>query len=523
MSAPASANRSLFTGALGGLTLTAVSMVVSLLQFTILLRRLSLETAGIWMVFTNIGGYVLLLDLGISPTLGREISFAAGNPELTDIARAARIGTLIRSCTAIVALLAVVIVLLGAAGGWDYLRTIVPAEFAPAARSAWFIYVVGAALNLVGQGWFAGIYGLGHVFREKIIRSAGALLGLLFMAIAVFCKTGFIGLAIAYVLQSLCILAMARTVLRRLIPDAISRGCFDLATIGGLVAPSLKYAAILLGGILILQTDNLVIASIFGPQAIPNYQAVARIITILMSLSMMLVMSSMPIVSQAHARGDTPAIVRMLHRNIRFTLGVMVILGSFVACFTDRFITAWLGPNHFVGFHIVWVLLIVMLLEAHHQAMAASTVAAGKIVFLVPALVAGILNIFFSIVLARRFGLIGVVFGTMMAQVTTNNWYAPWYTMRLFKMSFRQHVRTVLLPVMSLIAAMLSAGALVRLLTSHLPNIVSVGIGGMSTLLVGATCFSVIMINDQERGALLGRLRAIGWRWTMLSSNLPMK
>jgi O-antigen/teichoic acid export membrane protein len=521
LSAPGTVNRRLFTGVVGGLILTSISVAVSLVQFSILLRRLPLEMAGIWMVFTNLGSYVLFLDLGLAPTLGREISFAAGNLELADTARAARIQTLIRSCTAVVAMLAVIVALLGATAGWSYLRTIVPVEMASATRPAWFVFTTGAALNLVGEGWFAGIYGLGYVFNEKIIRSAGAVLGLVFMTIAVFSRTGFLGLAIAYVLQSVCVLVMARITLSRLMPNAGAEGGFDYRTIRGLITPSLKYAATMLGGILILQTDNIVIASILGPAAIPNYQAVAKIVTILMTLSMMLVMTSMPIASQAYARGDIQAVVRLLHRNIRFTLGIMVILGSFVACFTDRFIAAWLGPNHFVGFHIVWVLLLVMLLEAHHQAMAASTVAAGKIVFLIPALLAGSLNIFFSIVLARRFGLIGVVSGTMIAQVTTNNWYAPWYTIRLFKMSFRHHLRTVLVPVICLIAAMLSAGAAVRMLTDRLPNIVSVGIGGISTVLIGASCFSVIMINAQERGALLGRLRAIGLRWTMLSSNLP--
>lgn len=521
MSALVSVNRRLLSGVLGGLILTAIGVVVSLLQFSILLRRLPLEMAGIWMLFTNLGGYVLFLDLGLSPTLGREISFAAGDPELTDTARAVRIETLIRSCTAIVAMLAVVVALLGAAGGWGYLRTVVPAELASTTRPAWFVYIAGAALNLVGEGWFAGIYGLGRVFNEKIIRSVGALLGLLFMTIAIFSKTGFMGLAIAYLLQSLCVLVIVRIALSRLTPHA-ARGSFDLHTIRRLIAPSLKYAATMLGGILILQTDNIIIASILGPAAIPNYQAVAKIVTILMTLSMMLVMTSMPIASQAHARRDTPAMIELLRRNLHVSLGVMVILGSFVACFIDRFLAAWLGPNHFVGFPIVWVLLTVMLLEVHHQSMAAATMATGRIVFLAPALIAGGLNIFISIVLARHFGLIGVVFGTMIAQVTTNNWYAPWYTMRLFKISFLQHVRTVVLPVAGLIASMLSTGFLIRFLTSRLPNIVSVGLGGLSTIFVGASCFIMIMVNVQERGVLLKKLRAIGWRWNMLSSNPPM-
>lgn len=496
-------------------------MTVSLFQFSILLRHLPLKIAGIWLIFMNLGSYALLLDLGLSPTLGREISFAAGDPGGTEEARATRIATLIRSCTAIVTMLAFAIALFGAVGGWGYLRTIVPAELASTTRPAWFVYTAGAAINLVGQGWFAGIYGLGHVLHEKLTRSIGAVLGLLFMAVAVYSGTGFMGLAIAYVLQSMCSLSMARIVLSRLTSTLGGKGRFDWSTIRKIVPPSLKYAAMMLGGILILQTDNIVIASILGPAAVPDYQAVARVVSVMMSLSLMLVISSVPLVSQAHARGEISVILQLLGRNLRVTLSVMGVLGSFLACFADRLIAVWLGPHHFVGFPVVWTLLIVMLLEAHHQAMAASTMAAGHIVFLVPALLAGVLNIGISIALAHRLGLIGVVLGTLMAQVVTNNWYVPYYTMRLFRISIAEHARTVILPVMCLIAIMLSTGVLVRLLTAGLSNLFSSSVGCLAIAIAGAISFGVLMINSQEQAALLLKLRTLGSRYINLSSSNP--
>jgi O-antigen/teichoic acid export membrane protein len=514
-----SPNRRLLGGMVGGILFTAVSVIVSLLQFSILLRRLPLLMAGIWMIFTNLGSYVLFLDLGLSPTLGREISFAAGEPGLTPHARAVRVKTLVHSCTTVVFALALLVALVGAPAGWRYLRTIVPSTLSSEARVAWCVYIVGAALNLVGEGWFAGIYGLGHVFQEKIIRTTGSVAGLLFMTVAVFSRSGFIGLALAYVLQSVCVLLMARLVLLRLTTSPPAKGNFDRHVIGRLIGPSLKYAATLLGGILILQTDNIVIASTLGPAAVPNYQVVAKMITILMSLSMMLVMASAPLVSQAFAQHDHAALLRLLSRNLRFSLGIMVVLGSFIACFTDRFIYAWLGPNHFVGFRIVWVLLAVMLLEAHHQAMASATMATGRIVFLAPALTAGVLNIFFSVIFARRFGLIGVVFGTMAAQVLTNNWYVPWYTMRLFGLSFLNHLRTVLLPLLGLIGAMLSVGYAVRLLTARLPAILSVCIGALCILIAGAICFT-IMFNRVERTLVFARLRALSFRQTAIITTI---
>src|SRR5580698_10197199 len=101
-----SINRKIFSGAVGGFTSTAVTMAVSFVQFGILLGHLPIEVAGIWMIFANFASYVMFLDLGMTPTIGREISFAAANPEYSEPDRAERIGTLIRSCTSVVGLLA---------------------------------------------------------------------------------------------------------------------------------------------------------------------------------------------------------------------------------------------------------------------------------------------------------------------------------------------------------------------------------------------------------------------------------
>ena len=499
--------RKIVSGFIGGITLTAVGLVASFIQFSLLLRYLPLDVVGVWMVFTSIGAYVMLFDLGMSPTLGREISFVAGDLELNKAARANRIGTLIRSCTTIVAVLAVAVFFLGISGGWSYLSTVVPRSLTVEVHPAWIIFAAGAALNLIGEGWFAGIYGLGQVFSEKIIRSLGAVLGLIFLSIAIF-RHSFMGLAIAYLLQATCTISIARYVLFRAGPRTIAKGHFQLSTVRTIVGPSLKYAATLLGGILILQTDNLVIASVLGPKLIPNYQAVAKMVSIMMQLSMMLVMTSLPLASQAHARKDTPQLLSLLNRNLRYSLSVMVILGSFVACFADRVIRVWLGPNHFVGFAVVWVLLSVMLLEAHHQSMAGSIMATGKIVFVVPALVAGVLNIIFSILLARRYGLIGVVVGTMLAQVITNNWYAPWYTLRHFRISFREHFRTVLMPILCLLTALVSVNTGIRFLTTNIPNPISVFTGALCTGVVGISVFSLIVLTPEERSRLIGRLRA---------------
>jgi O-antigen/teichoic acid export membrane protein len=502
---------------IGGLTATVVNVSVSFLQFSILLRRLPLEVAGIWMIFTNLGSYVMFFDMGLTPTLGREVSFAAANPNLSEVEREQRIGTLIRSCTSVATVLAGFVIFLGGTVGWSYLHTIIPPALTPSVKPAWAVFILGAALNLVGEGWFAGIYGLGQVLNEKLIRSCGALLGLLFLTIAVYFKTGFMGLACAYLAQStFCILA-ARFWLSKATSGSTSTGRFDILIIRALVGPSIKYAATLLGGILILQTDNLVIASTLGPRLVPNYQAIAKMVTILMGLSMMLVTTSAPLQSQAHSKKDSIEFLSLLNRNLRFSLSTMIILGTFIACFADRVISLWLGPNHFVGFYVVWALLGVMLFEAHAQALAAAVMSTGKIVFWKSTLLAGLLNISLSIPLARRYGLVGVVLGTLLAQILTNHWYVPWYAMHQFAIRPRDHMRNVIMPLAGLIVLVAGTGIWLRILTQPFQIFYGIATGAIGTTVVGVLCFGILILNSDERKSLKTRLSAMAWKGESVS------
>ena len=183
-----------------------------------------------------------------------------------------------------------------------------------------------------------------------------------------------------------------------------------------------------------------------------------------------------------------------------------MLLGSCLACFADRAVNLWLGPNHFIGFGAVWVLLTMMLLEAHHLAVATATMATGKIVFVVPALLAGVINIVVSVFLAHRLGVVGVALGTLLAQLVTNNWYVPFYVLRQFHTSWRDHFRGVLAPVLLLLVTSLSAGAAARQRTAHLSDLSALVLGFLCIFSMGGTVVYILIFRPSDRAFLTARL-----------------
>ncbi len=497
-------DRKILSGFAGGVLFTVVSIGVGIFQLRFLLHYLSEEAAGVWILFTTFGNYVALFDLGVGPTLGREISFAVATHKPEESGEA--VGSLVRTGTFATSAIAGAVFLGGFWAGWAYLRTVIPHALTSASRPAWIIFLIGACINLVGQSWLAGIFGLGETLREKQIRTFGLAFGFALFVVALVVHPGLVGIAIAFVLQALVTVLAARASLLRARMNLFGKGKLDFATLRRLAIPSLKYAGTVLGGILILQTDNLVIASRLGTGLIPNYQAASRLVTTMMALTSMLAVTASPFQAQAHAQENVPEIKRLLARTLKYSLGMMAIFAAMLACFSDRIIDLWLGPGHFVGFPVVWALLVVMLLEAHHTSMATATMATGRIVFTVPALLAGVLNIVFSVYLAGKLGLFGVALGTFCAQIVTNNWYAPWYTMRQFHISLRAHAIGVLLPVLLLLGLLLAAGYGLRILVAGLSAFPAVVVGCGGVALAGLAASLVLILSPGERTSLAALL-----------------
>jgi O-antigen/teichoic acid export membrane protein len=505
--------RKIVGGALGGVGYTGICMAVSFLQMRVLLHSLPVALSGIWLILANLGVYTTYLDIGLTQTLGREISFAVGDPNHSDADRDQRIGTLVRSCTAAVATVGIVAILVGAPIGWAYMHSITPSSEWRQTRVAWMLYILASSLNVVAQGWYAGIYGLGHVLYEKAIRSGSVLMGFVLFIAALHMHLGVEGLAGAYLLQVVIGAMAARVALGHCSGGATRHGKVEFNIIKSLIGPSLRFAFTQLGMVLVLQTDNVVIASTLGPELVPDYQAVSKLIFALLTLSMVLVSTSTPLISQAFARGDRSTIVQVMNRNLRFTLGLLGMLGIYLAFFADRVIALWLGPGHFIGFPVVYVLVAMMGLEVHQQSMGTVTQSTGKVAFAASTVFAGVLNIIISIVLAKHLGVLGVVLGTLIAQLVTNDWYVPYYTLRHFQEKVSEHLRSVVAPMLAFGLAMLAVGYAARRLTMGLPNVVACSMGLASTVGIGAAIFVSIALTGDERMTLQARIRRLRFRW----------
>jgi len=498
-----SVQRKILRGVSGGAFFFVVSIIVLIIQLRLVLDYLSPGLAGMWLLFVSVGSYIAFFDLGLSPTIAREISFHLGTPNHDQQQRNKLIADLLATSNFLFRFLAIAAFLLAVLIGGYFIHSSTPAAQYTQVAWAWFTFSIGAALNLWASSPFAALYGLGYLGTERMIRSFSLMMGLALTFMLLYAGFGIIGLAVAWATQGLLARYAAKRILHNKCSDIfLISSQPDLQLAKSIILPSLKWAMMGFGAILILQTDNVIIAAVLGPAAIPNYEAVAKIAISTMTAALLLVTATSPQISKAYAEKDSILVASLLSQSVRLSVSAVVFLVAFVSVFGDSIIALWLGNGRFVGFPILWTLLLMVLLEAHHVAMATATVATGHVVFAKPALIAGFLNLMISIILATHLGLLGVALGTLIAQVLTNNWYAPYVTLKHFDIPFRIHLKTVLLPILALLAGLLLTNILLKQLVHGQSDFVVVSISFIGSVIMWTGLTYILILNSREQDVI---------------------
>lgn len=502
--------KTIFLAVSSGTVVTVVSVVSGFVQYRLIFDYLPRDLAGVWFLFITIGTYVAFLDLGISPTVSREVSFAIGQPHASVHTRIIDVARLIATLRGILHWTALTVfgvsLLIGPILVWQIART----DYRIDVAIAWVFFAGAAAISLGNGGILALLNGLGDVVVERVLRLVGQLAGLALIAVLLYAGMGIIGLSLATLGTAMVLRGLGLLRFRQGFqeywrnPQMPSR-----QTAHRLIGPSLKYAATGLGALLILYAGNIVLAITLGPTAIPTYEAVTKIAYTLMIFSLLITTSSLPFLSRSYASKDLDRMRYLMLRNVRMSVGAVGIAGASIAVFGDVIITAWLGQGNFVGFPVLWVLLGVVFLEVHHVALATATMAAGKMYFVWPAIGAGILNIALSLLLVEHYGVLGVALGTLLAQLVTNNWYAPYITLRTFNMGVRNYLTGTFFRLLAMAGLSLAVSMTIRMLLQATSGTAELLIAAVISMLIAGILSLPLITTTGERTHLYRWVRSV--------------
>ena len=432
------AARAIARGILAGWFQVGVSIVLGPLYTLLVLSFLPRDEAGFWMVLVSLIAYVNLFDIGLGPTVTRLTAFARGRGSEPGPGAADVYWTSLRLYLGLVA----IVLGVGALAGWLVMPRIGVLEWNATRQTAWWLFVGGSAASIFAAHPFAVASGSGMVSLQRLSRAMAYIIGTGLAAVAGFSGFGLVGIAAAWATQN-TLLLIAVPVVRRLIPEVRARAPYSRQLARQMIGPSLQWAGTNLGGALILASAPLIVASQVSIESVPQFVVARQLAETLYIIALMPAQVVEPFISAAAAASDTRGVTEMLRLTLRKVTTLLGVGAAVVAVLGREIITAWVGSQNFVGYTSLWLLLFLYVLEAHHVVHAIAVMATGRIVFLRIAIVSGLMTIALGVFLARVWGMPGVVVGMVVAQLATNNWYVPRYSMRLFGISLRDYVRWV--------------------------------------------------------------------------------
>lgn len=503
-----STDRRILAGVISGGILTASSIVAMLVQFRLAVDFLEPSLAGVWILFLTFSAYVAVMDLGFAPTLSREIGFVRGSNTNIEI-RNRDIATLVNTTNRVFQVLAAISFLTGGTLGLLYFREIVPGGLSQGIALAWGIFLVGASANIFGAGAFAALYGLGDISTERYLRSAFQWAWVIFSYLALKAQYGIIGLSFVWAVHNILARSVAWLILYRRYPwiKAIKAG-FSRSVFRRMVSPSLNWAVMGFGAILILQTGSVIIAWKMGPELVASYESMTRIIMTMMTLALYVVTSSTPFISSAYASGNTQELVRLILRNYTVAMTVICVFAAFLAIFADRVVGVWLGSEFFAGWPVTWTLLVMIVLETQHVCFAAAAMATGRVVFAVAGILAGLVNIGGALLLVDRMGLWGVAVAVLVAQVLTNNWFAPYVAFKHLPLPINFFAKRLVLIFPTLFIICLLVNAFLRY------GLAAESLIGISTALASSSLAALLFVfffilSSENRHLALSKLQIL--------------
>jgi O-antigen/teichoic acid export membrane protein len=341
--------------ALGYLSM-AVMTVVGLWLTPFLLGRIENHEFGLWLITTQVVGYLALMDFGVVALAPREAAYATGRAlrgEQDELAGTfARFSTIVRWQMPVTALVSLV-AWWAIANRWEELR--------------WpLAVIVGTFLTTfpfrLYQATLQGLQDLAFLGRVQL----GAwVAGTMVTVALVLTGVGLFALAAGWVVTQVAVVAASALRLRRQFPILwhvedrrvawpVAR---DLFTRSGWISLA-QVGQVFLNG-----SDLLVLGSILGPAATVPYACTAKLITVLAHHPQLLMQSAAPALAEmrmsaSHER--LSAVTLALRR-------AMLILSGFVACIVlainEPFVAWWVGAHQFAGLRLTLLLIAAMLVR----------------------------------------------------------------------------------------------------------------------------------------------------------------
>lgn len=462
----------------------------------LILKTLGPEEYGFWAILTSIVTYLTMFNFGLNTSVAK---YAA---EYMAKGRQADLETLVSTTTVAMIVLGAVIVAVCV-----IVSPLIPRLFhlnpslLTAGRIAFVVTSINVSIMLLWGIFGNALYGLQRVDLWMLLRTCH----LLFCAalIAVFLKmgAGLVGVVVAMTISHLALLIVFRHMLGA--RPYLIRCRLGLASRRMLreIAPfSIRTFVLSLCNCLLNYKDYIVIGVLLGSAFVTPYEVVYKLC--LQATFIFSVVSStlFPKFAEMYAKGDVERLHRVYMRVAKLSLAIMVPIALCLLVYGKAFIGFWVGSENFAGYGVLVTLVAMSLVHAIGTPTVNVIQGIGKNkAITVSEVVNACLNVFLSIVLLKRYGIVGVALGTLIASLLTSFWVLMYSAKKHIGLDVKRYFCFALMPPL-LAGAVTAMIAMVMRKVMPLPeSMLALVICCALLVLVYGVVYTVFFISSGER------------------------
>lgn len=484
----------------------AVSIgVVALVMTPVLIHELGASEYGVWVLATTLTfefGYLRLADVGLQPATIMYVAegLARGDEE--------EISETVSTATVFLAVIGVLLslVLAAAAPAFTYLFN-VPTDLRDAATLTFLIIGVQILVDLLGVSFVGALEGAQAFVALRTVEVGGRIIWAVVSIVLVVAGHGVVAVAAVSLAVAVIKLMLAMMLARWLVS-----GVMVLPVRSSLNALSrlLSYGWRTLGlktlATVHRQMDRIILGIALTTTAVAAYEVVSKVHATAAILLTIAPAAVVPAAAFANTNGSRERLRALYVRGSRYAIGLCLPLMFAAFILAETILVAWVGPEFsYLALPTRLFLLypILVLVNVIGSAMFIGMGRAGEL--LVPQGAAVVANLVLSILLVRRFGVVGVVWGSVVGGVVQ---FVP--LVRRFRRAFEVDpwtwINRLLLPVLPALAAQLAVAVVLWPLFDQATAIWQAGVLYLVIAAVGVAAFGAVIGSD-ERHELIGAVR----------------
>lgn len=395
------------------------SLLTTIVSVPLTVRYLGAERYGLWMAIGSIVAMFSFADLGIGNGLINAVSEAHGRNDRDGARRSVSSAFFILAGVA--ALVAAAFALVYPWVPWHRIFNVKTAiavqESGPAMAAFVFCFALNMPLGVVQRVQL----GYQEGFASSIWQCVGTAISLAALLLVIYLRGGLVWLVlsvsgaptIALLANHLDMFYRRRPWLRPRLGAVSINAASRICRLGGL------FLTLQIAMALAFSSDNLVAAQLLGAESVAQYAVPFKLFAIPTALLAVVLTPLWPAYGEAITRGDTDWVARTLRRSLKFAATGGAAAAAVLIVFGKQILLRWAGPSIHPTFMLLLGLGAWTVLGACGTCLAMFLNGVNVVRFqAVTAAVMAVCNLGLSILLAHRFGVAGIIWGTVIAYTT---------------------------------------------------------------------------------------------------------